>query len=160
VADILESSGRPYFLMDGSVNTKERAKIVEKFSKEDKPWVLLLNYKIGSEGLNLQACNNAVFTDLCWNASGMKQAARRFWRIGQEKEVHCYYLLVENSIESRMMEICEDKADAMKKYLDGEDTKLDKNVVGRIIGRRGTNSGVIENVQLHRDCRDEVISVA
>jgi len=138
VGELLTKIGRPYFLMDGKVKVKDRAEMVRRFTEEDKPWVLLLNYKIGSEGLNLQACSNVIFTDLCWNAAGMQQAAKRVWRLGQNEVVHCYYLLIDNSVESRMMEICQDKGDIMKEYLSGETAKLDRDVIGRILGRART----------------------
>ena len=138
VAEALNKQGRPYFVLDGSVKkARDRAEIVRRFNEEERPWVLLLNYRIGSEGLNLQVCSEAVFTDLCWNASGMSQAAGRIWRSGQASKVHCYYLLVENSVESRMLSIIEGKGELLSEYLAGESEHvLDRSVVGSILGVR------------------------
>ena len=116
VSILLERIGRPHFVLDGTVKTKERQDMVQRFTTEDKPWVMLLNYKIGGVGLNLQAGQTAVFCDYSWNSSGMKQAVMRVWRSGQEKSVSCYYLHVAQSIEERLVEIIEEKSKLAKTY--------------------------------------------
>ena len=134
LSELLTRIGRPHFVLDGSVKTKDRAEMIRKFNEDDKPWVLLLNYKIGGEGLNLQICSEAIFTDQCWNAASRDQAKRRFWRAGQDNQVHCYHLVTENSVETRMYDIVEEKGELLHGYLNSEGKcGLDRNVAGRIL---------------------------
>jgi len=116
VSELLDRIGRPHFVLDGSVKTKDRESMVKKFTEENEPWVMLLNYKIGGVGLNLQAGQTAVFCDYAWNSSSMKQAVMRVWRSGQDQSVTCYYLHVTGSIEERMLEIIEEKSKLAKTY--------------------------------------------
>jgi SNF2 family DNA or RNA helicase len=155
VADLLKRrSNRPVLVLDGGVKIKDRAEIERRFNEEDQPFVLLMNYRIGSEGLNLQEeCNVAVFTDLAWNAAGMNQAARRVWRKGQKKQVQCYYLLVKDSVEERMTEICEDKSEAMSAYASSEGAKMDRRLAGQLIGRHRPGEGAVKEHDPSVDAR-------
>jgi SNF2 family DNA or RNA helicase len=132
--ELLEREGRPHMLLDGSVKTKERKAMVESFSTEDRPWVLLLNYQIGGVGLNLQAGNIVIFADYLWNNSGMRQAAMRVWRSGQLKSVYCYYMHIVGTVEERLLELCEEKSELAKTY---EALGVDLPEEGGLLSREG-----------------------
>jgi SNF2 family DNA or RNA helicase len=134
--ELLQRLGRPCLLFDGSLKSKDREEVVRRFNEEDKPWVLLINYKIGSEGLNLQICNEAIFLEPWWTPTAEKQAVRRVWRCGQENEVHCYFILVGSSIEERMIELCDKKTAICNEYAGKPVTKRDEAETGYLLGVR------------------------
>ena len=116
VSELLERNGRPYFVLTGNTKMRDREVMVKRFTEENKPWVMLLNYKTGGVGLNLQAGKSAIFCDYAWNESSMEQAIMRVWRSGQETSVSCYYLHISDSIEQRVLEIIEEKSNLAKSY--------------------------------------------
>jgi hypothetical protein len=76
--------------------------------------VLLISYKIGSEGLNLTEATNVILLDVWWSHSTSEQAIARVLRMGQVKTVNIYSLYVPNdkefkSIDAAILEICQKK---------------------------------------------------
>lgn len=81
---------------------------IEKFVK-GKYKALLMTYQCGSLGLNL---TNATLVNVLsphWNIQVIQQAFKRCYRLGQTQPVTVNMFVTENSIESRMMEICTEK---------------------------------------------------
>jgi len=81
---------------------KKRA---ERYSIEDvKKWLregdilVLVSTDVASEGLNLQVANVVVHYEPTWSPVKIVQRIGRVWRIGQEKDVYSYSLLL--SVES------------------------------------------------------------
>ena len=64
---------------------KNRNKIIESFKNNNKP--LLITYGCGAFGLNLQFCNEIVFSSLIYDYSKLEQAKYRIKRIGQTKDI-------------------------------------------------------------------------
>jgi SNF2 family DNA or RNA helicase len=62
---------------------------------------------------------------------------RRAWRPGQTKEVTIHNIYINNTIEERIVEICEEKKEMASSFLNGvekKNTRLDKATLGKIIG--------------------------
>lgn len=74
-----------------------------------------------SEGLNLQFAHVVINYDLPWNPMRLEQRIGRVDRIGQTKLVRAYNFVFENSIESRVMEVIEEKLAIINK-----ETGIDK----------------------------------
>jgi len=79
----------------------------KKYDIEDvKKWLksgdvlLLVSTDVASEGLNLQAANVVVHYEPTWSPVKIVQRIGRVWRLGQEKNVTSYSLLL--SVESDM----------------------------------------------------------
>ena len=102
---------------------------IQKWRTEKDNNLLLMNYKIGSEGLNLTEANNVILLDTWWNFTYEKQAIARCKRIGQKKEVNVYRLLFENSIEILMFNKSVFKSDIFDKIKNGDDLNNKKNSV-------------------------------
>lgn len=77
----------------------ERNKKINNWKSNDHNFILLLNFKTGSEGLNLIEANNIILCDTWWIHSVESQAISRIYRNGQEKDINIYRLIMENSIE-------------------------------------------------------------
>jgi len=78
-----------------------------RYSIEDvKRWLrsgeveVLISTDVASEGLNLQVANVVVHYEPTWSPVKIVQRIGRVWRLGQEKNVHSYSLLL--TVESDM----------------------------------------------------------
>ena len=72
--------------------------------------MLLVSLKAGGVGLNLTAADTVIHLDPWWNPAVEQQATDRAHRIGQDKPVFVYKLVVEGSIEERMLALQARKA--------------------------------------------------
>jgi DNA repair protein RAD5 len=95
--------------MDGSLSQKERSTVIDKFKNDPRCRIFIISLKSGGVGLNLVVANRVFLVDPWWNPAVEEQAIERVHRIGQKRKVEVVRLIVENSIESRMMELHEGK---------------------------------------------------
>ncbi|KAJ7583553.1 SNF2 family DNA-dependent ATPase [Mycena floridula] len=112
---------------DGKMNKNARDTTLTAFKKPDGPKVILISTKCGGVGLNLVSANRIVNMDLSWNYASESQAYDRAHRIGQEKPVFVKRLVVENTIEERMLRLQDVKVGLADAALgEGSGTKLQK----------------------------------
>jgi len=100
--------------------TRKRDAVIDTF-KQGKADVFLISLKAGGVGLNLTEADTVIHYDPWWNPAAENQATDRTHRIGQDKAVFVYKLVVENSVEEKIIAMQEKKktlADAM--YQQGE----------------------------------------
>ncbi len=88
--------------------TRKRDEAIEKFTKGDAD-IFLISLKAGGVGLNLVAADTVIHYDPWWNPAVENQATDRAYRIGQDKPVFVYKLIVENSIEEQILKLQEKK---------------------------------------------------
>ena len=86
---------------------KNRKEIIEKFKNDNKP--LILTYGVGSYSLNLQFCNEIVFSSINFDYAKIEQAKYRIKRIGQEKDIKYTYFLTNLGITNLILENLEKK---------------------------------------------------
>ena len=94
----------PFLSLTGKTPTQERGSVVQRFQAQEVP-VLLLSLKAGGIGLNLAAADTVIHMDPWWNPAVEEQATARAHRIGQDRPVFVYKLVVQGSIEERMLEL-------------------------------------------------------
>ena len=74
--------------------------------------LLLAHPKSAGHGLNLQhSANKIVFLSLPWSLELYEQAIGRLHRSGQTREVWCYVLMTEKTIDQRIFAALQDKRD-------------------------------------------------
>jgi SNF2 family DNA or RNA helicase len=113
----LVASDIPYVKLTGS--SRNRQEIVEQFQSGKVP-VFLISLKAGGVGLNLTAADTVIHFDPWWNPAVENQATDRAYRIGQDKPVFVYKLIIENSIEEKILEIQNKKAELANALLSEE----------------------------------------
>jgi non-specific serine/threonine protein kinase len=86
--------------------------------------VFLLSLKVGGIGFNLVSADRVIIYDPWWNPAAESQATDRTHRIGQTKDVHCVKLVVENSIESKILELQDKKRKLFKSLVDERPASL------------------------------------
>ena len=99
-------------LLCARVDLESRQKILDRFMTK-KIQVLLLTYKLGSSGLNLQNCCDVVFMNPWWSHISTRQAETRVYRMGQQETVRVYSLVAENSVEEEVLSVSDLKDDQM-----------------------------------------------
>ena len=67
--------------------------------------VFLISLKAGGVGLNLPEADTVIHYDPWWNPAVEAQATDRAHRIGQTQPVFVYKLIIENSVEEKMLEL-------------------------------------------------------
>ena len=102
---------------DGGTSADERVRMLNNFSQDPKMRCLLMTYKTGAEGLNLTEATHVICLEPWWNRAITDQAKARVWRIGQTKNVIIYNIIVEGTIETKMLQICQDKTEIVDFFL-------------------------------------------
>ena len=105
----LAALGLPFLSLTGATKVSARGEVVRQFQARAAP-VLLLSLKAGGVGLNLTAADTVIHLDPWWNPAVERQATDRAHRIGQDQPVFVYKLVVEGSIEERMLALQARKA--------------------------------------------------
>jgi SNF2 family DNA or RNA helicase len=105
----LTELGLPYLSLTGDTAVSERGDVVAQFQAKTVP-ILLLSLKAGGVGLNLTAADTVIHLDPWWNPAVEQQANDRAHRIGQDQPVFVYKIVVEGSIEERMLALQARKA--------------------------------------------------
>lgn len=82
--------------------TKDRDKIIEEFKQKEVP--LLMTYGVGSYSLNLQFCNEIVYSSINFDFGKFEQSKYRIKRLGQEKNIKYTYFLTNLGINKLILE--------------------------------------------------------
>ena len=83
-------------------NIKNRNEIIKKFKNDNKP--LLMTYGVGSYSLNLQFCNEIVYSSINFDYAKLEQSKYRIKRIGQEQDIKYTYFLTDLGITKLILE--------------------------------------------------------
>ncbi|WP_456383012.1 DEAD/DEAH box helicase [Hydrogenimonas sp.] len=111
--------------------TRKRDEVIEAFNRDDGPPLFLISLKAGGVGLNLTAADTVIHYDPWWNPAVENQATDRAHRIGQTKRVEVYKLIVEGSVEEKILTLQQKKARLQRGLYDKRDSKemLDADVL-------------------------------
>ncbi len=112
----------PWLSLTGKTPPAQRGAVVAQFQNKSVP-ILLISLKAGGVGLNLTAADTVIHLDPWWNPAVEEQATARAHRIGQQQAVFVYKLVVEGSIEERILELQARKA-ALADGVLGQDVAL------------------------------------
>lgn len=100
----------PFYLLEGATKQEERLRQVEQFNTDSTP-VFLISLKAGGTGLNLTGADVVIHYDPWWNLSVQNQASDRAYRIGQKNNVQVFKLITKHSIEEKILQLQERKAE-------------------------------------------------
>jgi SNF2 family DNA or RNA helicase len=116
-----------YTKLTGS--TKNREEVIEKFTSGAAD-LFLISLKAGGVGLNLVEADTVIHYDPWWNPAVENQATDRVYRIGQTKAVFVYKLIVENTIEQKILELQIKKQAIQDGIYDSDKQQEDTNFSG------------------------------
>lgn len=109
VKTLLDKEKIVYEYLDGA--TRDRKTRVDHFQTDLKCPVFLISLKAGGFGLNLTAADYVFILDPWWNPAVETQAIDRAHRIGQQKSVTAYRLIVKETVEEKILELQKRKKD-------------------------------------------------
>lgn len=101
----------------GEHESEYRFKQVEDF-QNGKSDVFITTLGAGSEIITLTRSSHVIIGEMNWIPAKLIQAEDRCFRIGQKKSVNIYYFLLENSVDTHMARIVEDKFKSISAILD------------------------------------------
>ena len=122
----LQKLGIKYFKLTGSTKVDERIELVDEFNENENIKVFLISLKAGGTGLNLTGADMVIHYDPWWNLSTENQATDRAYRIGQKNNVQVYKLITKNSIEEKIYELQQKKAELIDNMLSTKTSFINK----------------------------------
>eukprot|EP01091_Cochliopodium_minus_P012520 TRINITY_DN3809_c0_g1_i2.p1 TRINITY_DN3809_c0_g1~~TRINITY_DN3809_c0_g1_i2.p1 ORF type:complete len:672 (+),score=231.22 TRINITY_DN3809_c0_g1_i2:113-2128(+) len=115
-----------YERLDGTMTQIKRAAAIENFKKNLKVNIFLISLKAGGVGLNLTEANKLWLIDPWWNPAIDRQAIERVYRLGQKRNVQVLRLIMEGSIEEKIIELQKKKEALSEGVLSFDVSKLSK----------------------------------
>jgi superfamily II DNA or RNA helicase len=106
------------FILTGE--TKERQTIVNAFHEDKDPSLFLLSLRAAGTGLNLTTASYVVLYDPWWNPAVEAQAIDRSHRIGQTQTVFAYRLIAPGTVEEKIWDLQQRKAQTIADVLGEE----------------------------------------
>lgn len=119
VKELFAKNNITYYMIDGSVKSKDRMNMVDKFNNDDTN-CFLITLKSGGTGLNLTGADTVIHLDIWWNPQVENQATDRAHRIGQTKTVSVIKLVTKGTIEERIIELQDKKKILSENLIEGK----------------------------------------
>ena len=120
IRELLDERGIPYQYLDGSTSAVHREQRIQAFQSGQGD-LFLISLKAGGFGLNLTAADYVIHMDPWWNPAVEDHASDRAHRIGQQRPVTVYRLVVKDSIEEQIVSLHKEKRDLADSILTGGD---------------------------------------
>ena len=105
----LEKHNFNFCRLDGTMNPANRDKSLSRLENEQSCTIMLASLSVCGVGLNLVAANQVIMSDSWWAPAIEDQAVDRVHRLGQKKPVTVFRLVMEDSIEDRVLDIQTEK---------------------------------------------------
>ncbi|EQL33211.1 hypothetical protein BDFG_04655 [Blastomyces dermatitidis ATCC 26199] len=99
----LARNGITFARIDGRMSSAKRDAAMKALSNDPNCTVLLASLNVCSVGLNLVAANQVILADSWWAPAIEDQAVDRVYRLGQKRPTTIWRLVMENSIEDRVL---------------------------------------------------------
>jgi len=107
--------GIPTHILTGE--TKNRQEVTQNFQNDPNGSVFLLSLRAAGTGLNLTTASYVVLYDPWWNPAVEAQAIDRSHRIGQTRTVNAYRLISPGTVEEKIYELQQRKAQTIADVL-------------------------------------------
>ncbi|KAI9491231.1 SNF2 family N-terminal domain-containing protein [Zychaea mexicana] len=117
----LSRAGFECIRLDGQMSPQQRDAAIKHFMTKPSVTVFLISLKAGGVALNLTEASRVFICDPWWNPAAELQAMDRIHRLGQRRPIKITRLVIENSIESRIVQLQEKKTALVESTL-GKDT--------------------------------------
>jgi len=114
----LDKLGIKYQYLDGSTPQEERKRRVDAFQGGEGDF-FLISLRAGGTGLNLTAADYVIHMDPWWNPAVEDQASDRAHRIGQNRPVTIYRIILKGTVEEKIVALHREKRDLAEGLLEG-----------------------------------------
>lgn len=130
---LLKPLGVSSLRLDGSIDAAARFGVVQRFNTDPTIQVLLLTTHVGGLGLNLTSADTVVFLEHDWNPMKDLQAMDRAHRIGQTRTVNVYRLLMQDTLEERIMSLQQFKIDVANAVVNQDNMSMSAMDTGQLL---------------------------
>lgn len=104
--------------IDGRVALSDRQTAVDRFQSDPSCRVFIGGIQAAGVGITLTAASVVVFVELDWVPGNVSQAEDRLHRIGQKESVLVQHIVLEGSLDERVVEVIVRKQNIIDKALD------------------------------------------
>lgn len=102
----------------GGMSDADKDAAVQAFQNDPKCRLFVGGIKAAGVGLTLTAASNVVFAEQDWVPGVLSQCEDRCHRIGQKESVLCQHLVLEGSLDARMIKVAVRKQETLDRVLD------------------------------------------
>ncbi|KAF8556316.1 hypothetical protein OG21DRAFT_1506763 [Imleria badia] len=127
IAFRLQKAGFQICRLEGTMTPQARDATIQHFMTNVHVTVFLVSLKAGGVALNLTEASRVYLMDSWWNPAVEYQAMDRIHRLGQRRPVQAIKLVIEDSIESRIIQLQEKKSAMVNATL-----STDESAMGRL----------------------------
>jgi hypothetical protein len=110
--------GEAAVVLYGETSMADRDLAVRRFQEDASVKVFVGGFLAAGVGLTLTAASTVVFAELDWVPGNVTQAEDRTYRIGQKSNVLVQHLIVDGSLDARMIQMVIDKQSIADAALD------------------------------------------
>ena len=122
----LQREGIRCVKLDGRMQPAQRSAVINAFNTQPQITVFLISLKAGGVALNLTAASCVFLMDPWWNPAVEAQAMDRIHRLGQHRPVLIKRIIVENSIEERIVQLQDKKNLLFESTVGMDETALNR----------------------------------
>ena len=115
----------PFISIRGDQSRTARQNAVDAFVNDPEVMVAVCSLTAAGVGLNLQVASNVVLAELSWTDAEQQQAIDRVHRIGQDAPVTAWRIIAAQTLDPRIVELVDSKANLAARALDGADVDPD-----------------------------------
>lgn len=105
VVDDLQKAFPNALLITGKQSTTDKQNSVDRFQNNPKDDLIICTIKAAGVGYTLTASSNVLFVEFPWTEADCCQCEDRAHRISQKNSVSSYYMIGQNTIDSRLYNI-------------------------------------------------------
>jgi SWI/SNF-related matrix-associated actin-dependent regulator 1 of chromatin subfamily A len=113
-----EAFGERAVKIDGRVSLDERQRAVDRFQTDENVHIFIGGIHAAGVGITLTAASTVVFVEDTWVPGEISQAEDRCHRIGQKESVLIQHLILEGSLDERVVGVLIQKQEIIDKALD------------------------------------------
>jgi len=119
----LSLPGAVYGPLTGSTPPAERQRLVDSLGSHSGSAVLVSQIEAGGVGLNIQSASVVVLCEPQWKPTVEQQAVARCHRMGQVRRVQVHRLLLEDTVDQRMLAVLAGKQHLIEQFVRGSAVK-------------------------------------
>lgn len=133
IQEEIQTENEKYIQIDGTMSTQSRVNVCREYNRGETKYCLI-SMCCSVEGLSLIGSKRMIFMDPWWNHAKMEQVEDRIHRMGQTEDVEIEHLIMEDTIEKKLVELIKKKnmiQDVMvgKKDLTEENGKIISEII-------------------------------
>jgi SNF2 family DNA or RNA helicase len=122
--ELFAKRGIRYTSIRGDQTSSARQKAIDAFANDPDVAVIVCSLTAAGVGINLQAASNVVLAELSWTNAEQTQAIDRVHRIGQTEPVTAWRVIAAQTIDAKIAELIDSKAELAARALDGSDDEV------------------------------------